>query len=137
MGWADKGGGAWGVSFPTCLIGNPGYFFFKIIYAGFRPRATSHFCFGKSDQNHFRPCAAPPIPLRSSLSGVPPPPSRIGWLRNSLRSNSLRQNVDSGLRLRRTRRRGCPNEKDPSIYGTGLLTCPTIFQMNLVRGLVF
>ena len=25
---------------------------------GFAPRATRHFCFGKSAQNHFRPCAA-------------------------------------------------------------------------------
>ena len=24
----------------------------KIIYAGFRPRATRHFCFGESAQNH-------------------------------------------------------------------------------------
>ncbi len=50
-------------------------------YAGCRPRATSHFCFGKSDQNHVCPCAAPPILLRSRLSGIPPPPSRIKMAR--------------------------------------------------------
>ena len=32
------------------------------------------------------------------------------WLRNSLRSNSLRREVDSGLRLRRARRRGTTQE---------------------------
>ena len=75
---------------------------------GFRAHTTRHFCFGKSAQNHFRPCAAlqrmakkPAILLR-----VPPPPHRIRWLRNSLRSNSLCQKVDSVLQLRRTRRRG-------------------------------
>ena len=36
--------------------------FFLISYAGFRPRATRHFCFGKSAQNHFRPCAALRVP---------------------------------------------------------------------------
>jgi len=30
----------------------------KNYYAGFRARATRHFCFGKSAQNHFCPCAA-------------------------------------------------------------------------------
>ena len=35
-------------AFPTSLIGNPGLNF---IYAGFRPHATSPFCFGKRDQN--------------------------------------------------------------------------------------
>jgi len=44
----------------------------KVFYAGFRPRATRHFCFGKSAQNHVCPCAA----LR-----VPPPPSRIKMAR--------------------------------------------------------
>jgi len=46
-------------------------------------------------------------PVRGPL-GVPPPPHRIRWLRNSLRgarpplrSNSLRQEVDSALQLRR------------------------------------
>ncbi len=66
------------------------------IITGFRPRATSPFCFGKRDQNHFCLCAA----LR-----VPPPSSRIRWLRNSLCSNSLRREVDSGRRLRRAQRR--------------------------------
>jgi len=60
---------------------------------GVSPPPTRSFCFGKRTQNHFRPCAA----LR-----VPPPPLRIRWLRNSLRSNSPRLKVDSGLRLRRT-----------------------------------
>ena len=39
---------------------------FIFLYAGFRPRATSHFCFGKSDQNHVRPCA--------ERRGTGPPP---------------------------------------------------------------
>ena len=42
------------------------------MYAGFRPRATRHFCFGKSTQNQFRPCAA---------LWVPPPPPRIKMAR--------------------------------------------------------
>ena len=31
---------------------------------GFRPRPTRHFCFGKSAQNHFRPCTSPLGKLR-------------------------------------------------------------------------
>ena len=31
---------------------------FKELVCGVSPHATSPFCFGKSDQNHFRPCAA-------------------------------------------------------------------------------
>ena len=59
-------------SSPTSLIGDPSLF-----YAGCRPRATRSFCFGKRTQNHFRPCASPPILLRSKLSGGPPPTHRI------------------------------------------------------------
>ena len=44
------------------------------------------------------------------LFRVPPPPPRIRWLRNSLRSNSLRREVDSVLQLRRARRRGDTQE---------------------------
>ena len=55
------------------------------------------FCFGKSTQNHFRPCAASPRSLRHH------PESR--WLRNSLRSNSPRRAVDSGRQRSRARRR--------------------------------
>jgi len=44
-----------------------------LFFAGFRPGATRHSCFGKSGQNHFRPCAAPPRLLRSRLSRVFPP----------------------------------------------------------------
>jgi len=73
-------------------------------YAGFRARATSLFCFGKRNQNHVCLCAIPPSLLRSRLSGMPPPPSRIRWRGNSLRSNSPRRKVDSGLQLRRTQR---------------------------------
>ncbi len=51
-------------------------------FAGFRPRATRPFCFGKRAENHSRPCAA----LR-----VPSLPHQITWLRNSLRSNSARR----------------------------------------------
>ncbi len=64
-------------------------------YVGCRPHTTRHFCFGKRTQNHSRLCAA----LR-----VPPPPYRIRWLRNSLRSNNLRREVDSVRRLRRAQR---------------------------------
>ena len=35
--------------------------------AGFRPRATRPFCFGKRTENHVRPCAA----LRGSCAAVP------------------------------------------------------------------
>jgi len=42
-----------------------------LLDAGFRPRTTRHFCFGKSAQNHFRPCAAlrvPPLPYRIKMA---------------------------------------------------------------------
>ena len=56
----------------------------RSLFAGFRPRATRSFCFGKRTQNHFRPCVAPWVPL---------PQSRISGLRNSLRSNSSRRPI--------------------------------------------
>ncbi len=65
--------------------------------AGFRPRTTRSFCFGKRTQNHFRPCAASSRSLRHRTE------SR--WLGNSLRSNSPRREVDSVRRLCRARRR--------------------------------
>jgi len=39
--------------------------------AGFRPHTTSHFCFGKSAQNHSCPCTAPwgSLHLRIELNG--------------------------------------------------------------------
>ncbi len=57
-------------------------------------------------------CPKPFPPVRGPY-GVPPPTPRIRWRGNSLRSNSPRQEVDSGLRLRRIRRRGCPQNERP------------------------
>ena len=37
--------------------------------AGFRPRTTRHFSFGKSAQNHSRPCAASSRFLQETNSG--------------------------------------------------------------------
>ncbi len=89
----------------TSFIGDPGFLsllFFGARFrcknnydVGCRPHTTRHFCFGKSAKTIIRPCAA----LR-----VPPPPPRIRWLGNSLRSDSPRQRVDSALRLRRAQR---------------------------------
>jgi len=80
---------------------------------GFRPHTTRHFCFGKSAQNHFRPSAALQrmVEKLTILFRVPPPTPRIRWRENSLRSNSSRRKVDSGLRLRRIQRRRCPQKK--------------------------
>ena len=55
--------------------------------AGFRPRTTRSFCFGKRTQNHWRPGVALRVPL---------PQSRSLGLRNSLRSNSPRPQLDFG-----------------------------------------
>ena len=77
------------------LIGDPASLPF---YAGFRPRTTSSFCFGKRSQNHSRPGAALRVPL---------PQSRVFGLRNSLRSDSPRPQIElSGLRRSHARRRG-------------------------------
>ncbi len=86
--------------------GNPGFHFFISGVSPPRdevPSASSGqaFCFGKRAQNHFCPCAASSRSLRLRTE------SR--WLRNSLRSNSARRKVDSGLRLSRARRNR-PNE---------------------------
>jgi hypothetical protein len=48
----------------------------KLLKWGFRPHAASPFCFGKRNQNHFRPSAAlqrmvKKLPI---LFQVPPPP---------------------------------------------------------------
>ena len=53
-------------------------------HAGFRPRTTRFFCFGKRTQNHWRPGVA----LR-----VPVPRSLLCGLRNSLRSDSPRPHI--------------------------------------------
>jgi len=50
----------------------------------------------------FRQKCSKPFPPVRGPKGVPPPPPRIRWRENSLRSNSSRRKVDSGLRLRRT-----------------------------------
>jgi len=52
----------------------------------------------------FRQKCPKPFPPVRGPKGVPPPPPRIRWRGNSLRSNSPRREVDSGLRLRRTQR---------------------------------
>ncbi len=59
----------------------------------------------------FRQKCPKPFPPVCGPKGVPPPTPRITWRENSLRSNNLRQVVDSGLRLRRIRRRGCSQKK--------------------------
>ncbi len=51
------------------------------LHAGFRPRTTRSFCFGKRTQNHWRPGVALRVPLPRSL---------LLGLRNSLRSDSPR-----------------------------------------------
>ena len=56
-----------------------------VFHAGFRPRTTRSFCFGKRPQNHWRPDVA----LR-----VPAPQSRLFGLRNSLRSDSPRPHIE-------------------------------------------
>ena len=66
------------LSSSTSLIEDPASLLF---HAGFRPRATRSFCFGKRTQNHWRPGVAPRVPL---------PQSRFLGLRNSLRSDSPR-----------------------------------------------
>ena len=53
--------------------------------AGFRPRTSRSFCFGKRTQNHSRPGVA---------QGVPLPQSRWLGLRNSLRSDSPRPHIE-------------------------------------------
>ncbi len=71
--------------------------------------------FRQKDPKPFPPVCGPSDPAQSRLSRVPPPTPRIIWRENSLRSNSSRQKVDSGLRLRRIRRRGCPQNEKPQI----------------------
>ena len=63
----------------------------KSFYVGFCSHPTRHLCFGKSDQNHFRPYAAPPTLLRAGSPGCLRLHPESRWFRNSFRSNSLRQ----------------------------------------------
>jgi hypothetical protein len=60
---------------------------YSILYAGFYHCPTSYFCFRKSDQNHFHPCAATLVSARAC---------RITWFGNSLCSNSARQRSGFG-----------------------------------------
>ncbi len=57
------------------------------VLAGFRPRTTRSFCFGKRTQNYWRPGVALRVPL---------PQSRLLGLRNSLRSDSPRPQTGVG-----------------------------------------
>ncbi len=70
---------------------------------GFAP-ADESLLFRQKESKPFLPVRGPSDPAQSRFSGVTPPPSRIRWLRNSLRSNNLRREVDSGLQLRRPQR---------------------------------
>ncbi len=74
------------------------------MFAGFRPRTTRSFCFGKRTQNHWRPCVALRVPL---------PQSRLLGLRNSLRSDSPRPHIEfSGLGRSHARRRRAMTPSD-------------------------
>ncbi len=70
---------------------------------GFAP-ADETLLFRQKCPKQFPPVCGP--------KGVPPPTPRIRWRENSLCSNNSRRKVDSGLRLRRIRRRDAHKKKD-------------------------
>ena len=85
----------------------------KVFLCGVSAPRDEFLLFWQKEPKPCLPVRGPSDPAQSRFSGVPPPPSRIRWRRNSLCSNSLRREVDSGRRLRRARRQG-DTQKNPN-----------------------
>ncbi len=85
----------------------------KVFLCGVSAPRDESLLFRQKEPKPCLPVRGPSDSAQSRFSGVPPPPSRIRWRRNSLCSNSLRREVDSGRRLRRARRQG-DTQKNPN-----------------------